>query len=227
MRRATVRTVSTGIAPDYPSIAGQNERYLLTQLRMIKSGERPAPLMSGQLDMVSDDDLAAMAAYYAAMPAQVGRSSADTVDAGMRIYRGGILEKGVAACTACHSPTGGGNAPAGYPHISGQRFDYVVAQLVAYREGRRKTDEAYGGMMRDVAGAADGHRDRGRRELRPGRVLIRCGRVSVKHTLRSFVLPGGGDRPRLARLANCRRSSRRGSTTRSCPFRWRPPRPTR
>ncbi len=141
----------TGIAPDYPSIAGQNERYLLTQLRMIKSGERPAPLMSGQLDMVSDDDLAAMAAYYAAMPAQVGRSSADTVDAGMRIYRGGILEKGVAACTACHSPTGGGNAPAGYPHISGQRFDYVVAQLVAYREGRRKTDEAYGGMMRDVA----------------------------------------------------------------------------
>lgn len=143
---------ATGIAPDYPSIAGQNERYLLTQLRMIKSGERPAPLMSGQLDMVSDDDLAAMAAYYAAMPAQVGRSSADTVDAGMRIYRGGILEKGVAACTACHSPTGGGNAPAGYPHISGQRFDYVVAQLVAYREGRRKTDEAYGGMMRDVAG---------------------------------------------------------------------------
>ena len=141
----------TGIAPDYPSIGGQNERYLLTQLRMIKSGERPAPLMSGQLDMVSDDDLAAMAAYYAAMPAQVGRSSADTVDAGMRIYRGGILEKGVAACTACHSPTGGGNAPAGYPHISGQRFDYVVAQLVAYREGRRKTDEAYGGMMRDVA----------------------------------------------------------------------------
>ena len=142
---------ATGIAPDYPSIAGQNERYLLTQLRMIKSGERPAPLMSGQLDMVSDDDLAAMAAYYAAMPAQVGRSSADTVDAGMRIYRGGILDKGVAACTACHSPTGGGNAPAGYPHISGQRFDYVVAQLVAYREGRRKTDEAYGGMMRDVA----------------------------------------------------------------------------
>ena len=142
---------ATGIAPDYPSIGGQNERYLLTQLRMIKSGERPAPLMSGQLDMVSDDDLAAMAAYYAAMPAQVGRSSADTVDAGMRIYRGGILEKGVAACTACHSPTGGGNAPAGYPHISGQRFDYVVAQLVAYREGRRKTDDAYGGMMRDVA----------------------------------------------------------------------------
>ena len=142
---------ATGIAPDYPSIAGQNERYLLTQLRMIKSGERPAPLMSGQLDMVSDDDLAAMAAYYAAMPAQVGRSSAETVDAGMRIYRGGILEKGVAACTACHSPTGGGNAPAGYPHISGQRFDYVVAQLVAYREGRRKTDDAYGGMMRDVA----------------------------------------------------------------------------
>jgi len=141
----------SGIAPDYPSIAGQNERYLLTQLRLLKSGERPAPLMAGQLDMVSDEDLARMAAYYAAMPGQVGRSSPDNLDAGMRIYRGGIMEKGVAACTACHSPNASGNGPAGFPSLSGQRYDYVVAQLVAYREGHRTTDEEFGGMMRDVA----------------------------------------------------------------------------
>ena len=142
---------ASGILPDYPNLAGQNARYLLEQMRMIKSGERAAPLMAGQLDRLSEDDLAALAAHYAALPAKVGRSSADTLDAGARIYRGGLLAKGVAACTACHSPTGAGNAPAGFPMLSGQRFDYVVAQLIAYREGQRKTDDAHGAMMRQVA----------------------------------------------------------------------------
>ena len=142
---------ASGILPDYPNLAGQNARYLLEQMRMIKSGERAAPLMAGQLDRLSEDDLAALAAHYAALPAKVGRSSPDTLDAGARIYRGGLLAKGVAACTACHSPTGAGNAPAGFPVLSGQRFDYVVAQLTAYREGQRKTDEVHGAMMRQVA----------------------------------------------------------------------------
>ena len=142
---------ASGIAPDYPNLAGQNERYLFEQLLMIKSGERPAPLMAGQLNHLSEEDLAAMAAYYAALPAQVGRSTPETVDTGMHIYRGGVMAKGVAACTACHSPTGAGNAPAGFPMLSGQRFDYVVAQLIAYREGQRRTDEAHGAMMRQVA----------------------------------------------------------------------------
>ena len=35
--------------------------------------------------------------------------------------------------------------------LSGQRFEYVVAQLIAYREGVRQTDADYGGMMRGVA----------------------------------------------------------------------------
>lgn len=143
---------ASGIGPDYPSLAGQNERYLLDQMRMIKSGERPAPLMAGQLDVLTDAELEAIAAYYAGLPRKVGRSTPDSLEAGMRIYRGGIMAKGVAACTACHSPTGAGNGPAGFPALSGQRFDYVVAQLVAYREGQRKTDEAFGGMMRQVAG---------------------------------------------------------------------------
>jgi len=39
----------SGIAPDYPSIGGQNERYLLTQLRLLKSGERPATGVSALL----------------------------------------------------------------------------------------------------------------------------------------------------------------------------------
>ena len=44
-----------------------------------------------------------------------------------------------------------GNAAAGYPDIGGQPSGYTIAQLTAYREGERSTDENVGGMMRGVA----------------------------------------------------------------------------
>ena len=68
-----------------------------------------------------------------------------------QIYRGGIAAKNVAACTSCHAPSGNGNSAAGYPDIGGQPAAYTIAQLTAYREGERTTDEAFGGMMRGVA----------------------------------------------------------------------------
>jgi cytochrome c553 len=133
------------------NLAGQNERYLFRQLQAIRDNKRPVPLMAGQLDGKSDEDLANLAAHYARLPPVVGQANDDQLTLGTQIYRGGILEKGVAACTACHSPTGQGNAPAGFPHLSGQAADYVIAQLKGYREGVRTTDEDYGGMMRQVA----------------------------------------------------------------------------
>ena len=144
---------ATGIDPTYPNLAGQNERYMLTQLRMIKDGTRNIPLMAGQLTAKSDQDLADLAAYYASLPAKVNPAQGDdeSIASGEMIYRGGIAAKGVAACTACHSPRGAGNEPAGYPNISGQPSAYTVNQLTAYREGERTTDEPYGGMMRGVA----------------------------------------------------------------------------
>lgn len=109
--------------------------------------------MTGQLTAKSDQDLADLAAYYASLPGKVGQAQGDdeTLAQAESIYRGGIAAKGVAACTACHSPSGKGNGPAGYPDIGGQPSAYTIAQLTAYREGDRTTDEAYGGMMRGVA----------------------------------------------------------------------------
>lgn len=141
------------IDPTYPTLAGQSERYLLRQLELIQSGDRPVPLMAGQLDGKSTRQLADLAAYYASLPAPVGVAEADeeTLAMAQSIYRGGILEKGVAACSSCHAPTGRGNGPAGFPLVGGQAKGYTVAQLTAYREGERTTDEFYGGMMRGVA----------------------------------------------------------------------------
>ena len=145
------------LVPSYPNIAGQNERYLLQQMRLMRSGERPAPLMAGQLDHMSDQDLADLAAHYASQAPEVGQAKAAEAAKGEAIYRGGLLAKGVPACTACHAPDGSGNPLAGFPHLSGQQVDYVVEQLRAYREGLRTTDEAYSGMMRQsVANLNDG-----------------------------------------------------------------------
>jgi cytochrome c553 len=85
------------------------------------------------------------------LPATIGQAEEATLAQGESIYRTGIGSKGVAACVACHAPSGGGNSPAGYPQLSGQPVDYVMAQLTAYREGERTTDDDYGAMMRDVA----------------------------------------------------------------------------
>lgn len=141
------------IAPSYPWLAGQNEQYLLRQLKMIQSNERQIALMTGQLTGKSEQDLADLAAYYASLPDKVvpTEASDETLELASGIYRGGILAKGVAACTSCHAPSGNGNVLAGFPAIGGQPTEYTIAQLTAYREGQRATDEGFGGMMRGVA----------------------------------------------------------------------------
>lgn len=147
------------MSPLYPSIGGQNYRYLLSQMRAMKAhgqdpdalGNRSPGLMVGQLAVFSDQDLQDIAAHYANQTPHVGEAVEEKAIRGEAIYRGGILEKQVAACTACHSPRGAGNRPAGFPRLSGQTVDYTVQQLKAYREGERTTDEEYGGMMRQIA----------------------------------------------------------------------------
>jgi cytochrome c553 len=119
----------------YPKLAGQGEKYLLKQLGDIQSNLRPVAMMTGQLDGKSDQDLADIAAFYAIQTATVNSAKDVDLDLGERIYRSGDQEKGLAACVACHSPTGAGNAPAGFPHLSGQHAEYVETQLKAFRTG--------------------------------------------------------------------------------------------
>ena len=141
------------IDPSYPHLAGQNERYLLNQLKMIQNDTRNIALMAGQLNGKTEQDLADLAAFYASLPAKSSQAIGDdsAIRTGQRIYRAGIARKGVAACIACHSPDGSGNQQAGFPRISGQPSAYIIAQLTAYRERVRATDESLGGMMRGVA----------------------------------------------------------------------------
>ncbi len=125
----------------WPSIAGQNYKYLLKQLRLVKSGDRAIDQMIGQLDNLSDEDLQDIAAFYSIQNNTIGQVDENKLELGKKLYYSGNLEKGVPACTACHSPRGLGNAPAAYPLLSGQQPDYVEKALKDYRSGERSNDD--------------------------------------------------------------------------------------
>lgn len=136
----------------YPSLAGQNYKYMLTQLQAIQSLARSAPLMAGQLTDMSEQDLLDIAAHYAAQVPRVGGSNAEDADflkLGERIYRGGIASRGVAPCIACHSPRGAGNSLAGFPRLSGQLPTYTTKALQNYRE-KTRGQTGNGFIMQDI-----------------------------------------------------------------------------
>lgn len=135
--------------PSFPKLAGQGEVYLVNQLKDIRDGARNVPQMMGILTDRTDQDLADMAAFYSTQKVTVGATNPDLLDLGRQIYRAGIAEKGVAACTACHSPTGAGNAQAGFPAVGGQHADYLISQLKAYRTETRTNGQAK--LMQQVA----------------------------------------------------------------------------
>ncbi|EPJ92048.1 MULTISPECIES: c-type cytochrome [Pseudomonas] len=138
------------MAPNFPKLAGQGDRYLLKQLHEIKDGKRQVLEMTGLLANLNDQDLADIAAFYSSQKSSVGAADPALVAQGEALFRGGNLEKGMPACTGCHSPDGQGNAAAGFPHLGGQHASYIEKQLTDFREGDR-TNDGDSMIMRGIA----------------------------------------------------------------------------
>ena len=125
-------------SPANPILQGQHPEYLAKQLAEFKEGKRDNAIMKGMSATLSEDDMKNVAAFYASKKAKPGfAKNKELVALGEKIYRGGIADRNVPACAACHSPTGAG-IPAQYPRLAGQHGDYTEAQLVAFRGGVRK-----------------------------------------------------------------------------------------
>ena len=141
-------------APANPKIAGQGVDYLNKQLRDFKAagGKKPvreSAIMNGMVANLSEADMKGLAAYYSGQALKpAAASDKDLAAAGQKLWRGGDIANGVPACAGCHGPAGAG-VPAQFPRLGGQYADYVVAQLTAFREGKRANDP--NSMMRGVA----------------------------------------------------------------------------
>lgn len=142
-------------AAPFPKLAGLGEKYLYKQMRDIRDGIRSVPTMAGQLDGKSDQDLADIAAYFASQTRSGGQTDPEKLALGAKIFRSGVAERNVPACMACHSPTGRGNVPAGFPPLAGQHAQYVADQLRAYRKGYEdpagRTNDGDAKIMRTIA----------------------------------------------------------------------------
>jgi cytochrome c553 len=155
------------VSPNFPHLAGQVDPYLQAQLKAFKSHNRQDPAgfeyMWGLSRALTDDQIAGLAAYYAAQqpeppapPAWTARlqavfapapaQRAEALAAGQSIFDSGVAARNIPACSACHGAKGEGNS--GFPRLAGQHADYLVKQLVVFQ----RTDERpQGSIMKIVA----------------------------------------------------------------------------
>lgn len=134
-------------SPLYPKLAGQNEAYLLKQLRNFKSGERDSNDMRKIVVDMSDDDMRAAAHFFSHQKPSRGKSAyGDMRAVGERLYMQGNPENGLVPCRDCHGENGAGSDR--LPRIAGQHTLYIETQLSLFEERKRTNDNA---QMQDIA----------------------------------------------------------------------------
>jgi len=134
----------------FPKLAGQHASYTVKQLNDYKSGARKDDTMAGMAaTLATDEDVANVAAFFASKAATPATADTAKVALGKAIYRGGNTSSKLPACMGCHSPNGSGNPAAKFPSLKGQHATYTIAQLTAFRNGKRDNDSNK--MMRHVA----------------------------------------------------------------------------
>ncbi len=129
-------------ATNFPRIAGQSQTYLARQLRHYASGSRNHPVMTPIAKALSDQQIDAVAAYYAALAAPAPKPAAPSARAqkrGQQLATVGDDKLGVQGCASCHGPGGVGEAPT-YPYLAGQHRGYLAVTLRAWKSGARNTD---------------------------------------------------------------------------------------
>jgi cytochrome c553 len=130
----------------YPAIAGQTEKYLLTQMNDIKSGKRIAakdpatghPYTEGMqavMHLLNADDLKKISTYLSKH--EPGKPKAiDPPPAAADLEAGAATYKKL-GCVACHGVEGKKvNVPT-YPVLAGLNRDYLVRQMTDMRDGLR------------------------------------------------------------------------------------------
>jgi cytochrome c553 len=137
------------INPEWPNLAGQHESYIVKQLGLFKQGVRNNVIMMPNAMLLTDEDMADLAAYFSRQPLKGLEADPSNAEAGKQIYRAGDPARGLPACIACHGPEGKGNGPAQYPALRAQHSLYTYLQLRAYASGERAP--AGNNMMQTIA----------------------------------------------------------------------------
>ncbi len=130
-----------------PNLAGQYPEVVMKQLHDYKSGKRASSVMEALTPGLSERDIEDLAGYYAYLPK--ARTAPTTYDETLpALVRVGAPMRNIAPCISCH---GGVDQKLGAPWIEGMPYEYLVAQLTAFRSGARHNDSE--AQMRNMARA--------------------------------------------------------------------------
>jgi cytochrome c553 len=130
----------------FPRLDGQSAQYLAEQLRHFASGHRQNALMQPIAKGLNDDEIDAVAQYYASLHAVTFPSRqvpAQLRDLGKRVAEVGDLSVRVQACESCHGPNGAGEPISGVPYLGGQYSHYISVQIQMFRQGYRKSQQMF------------------------------------------------------------------------------------
>jgi cytochrome c553 len=121
-------SVTAGI----PSIAGQPKLFIETQLVLMREELRPAPQMLPVVKGMKDAEITRLAEHFSKLPARSMAAGA----ADPKLMKQGMARARDLRCGVCHlSDFSGQNQ---VPRLAGQREEYLGAEMLAYRDGRRK-----------------------------------------------------------------------------------------
>jgi cytochrome c553 len=133
--------------PGVPSIAGQPKLFIENQLVLFREELRRSPQMQPAVQGLSDKEIVRLAAHYAALPARPAATDpTDPAQAARAIELAKSLH-----CGSCHLPDFRGREQ--MPRLAGQREDYLVESMLAYRDNRRSGGDTI--MAATLYGVAD------------------------------------------------------------------------
>ncbi|AUH52931.1 hypothetical protein CXB49_20140 [Chromobacterium sp. ATCC 53434] len=115
-----------------PRLAGQQAGYIAQQLQAFRQRQRAdgGAHAAALAALTKDDDVSAVAAYFAARPPAPARPAAAAdpalLAAGRKLYAEGNLAAGTPPCFSCHGDKGeGGSAP----RLAGQHAAYLARRM--------------------------------------------------------------------------------------------------
>lgn len=125
-----------------PIISGQHMFYQFTQLKDYRAGRRANEIMTPIAAELSDDEMKALATYFAAQPWPNYSEPGSPEDAA-RSQRLAVEGQ----CTQCH--LGGMLGDSRNPRLNRQKADYLVQTLTDFRDDTRKNAPPMAAIVRD------------------------------------------------------------------------------
>ena len=120
------------VTPGIPSIAGQPKLFIETQLVLMREELRPAPQMLPLLKGMKDAEIVRLAEHFSKLPAKAAASGATDP----ALMKQGAARAKALRCGVCHTADFGGQNQV--PRLAGQREEYLLSEMLAYRDGKRK-----------------------------------------------------------------------------------------